>query len=48
MKKLELFLILFPVKYLKAIIIPKTNRLLKHPMVLGQFIQWMGCWFYMG
>ena len=35
MTKLELFLVLFPVDYLKEILVPKTNKLLKHPMDLG-------------
>ena len=48
MKELKLFLILLPVDYLKEIIIPETNKILKHPMDLGEFTQWMGCWFYMG
>ena len=33
--KLELFSILFSVDYLKEILTPKTNKLLKHPMELG-------------
>ena len=32
MKKLELFLILFPVDDLKQVLIPETNKILKHPM----------------
>ena len=48
MTKLELFLILFPVDYLKEILTPKMNKILKHPMELGEFIWWMGCWLYMG
>ena len=48
MTKLELFLILFPVEYIKEILIPKTNSLMKHTMDLGEFIWWLGCWFYMG
>ena len=47
MTKLELFLILFPVDYLKEIFIPETNKLLKHPMDLGEIIWWLGCWLYM-
>ena len=48
MTKFELFLISFPVDYHKEILIPETNNLLKHPMDLGEFIRWLGCWFYMG
>ena len=45
---LELFLILFLVEYIKEILLPKTNKLLKHLMDLGEFIRWLGCSFYMG
>ena len=48
MTKLELFIILFPVEYLKEIFIPEMNNLLKHPMYPGEFIRWLGCWLYMG
>ena len=48
MTKLEIFLILFPVDYLKEVVIPETNKLFKHPMYRGEFIQWLGCWLYMG
>ena len=47
MTKLELFLILFLVEYLKEILIPKTNNILKHKMDPGKFIHCLGCWFYM-
>ena len=48
MTKLELFLFLFPVYYLKEILIPEINKLLEHPMELGEFIWCLGCWFYIG
>ena len=48
MIKLELFKILFPVDYLKDILTPKTNNILKHPMDIGAFIWWLVCWFYIG
>ena len=41
--KLELFLMLLHVDYLKDIVIPETNKLMKHPMYLGEFILWIGC-----
>ena len=47
MKKLDLFFILFPVDYLKEILVNKINKLLKHPMDLGELIRCLGCWFYM-
>ena len=48
MTKLELFLILFPFDYLKEVLVPEMNKLLKHSTDLGEFIRWIGCWFYMG
>ena len=33
--KLDIFLILFTVDYLKEVLIPETNKILKHPMELG-------------
>ena len=48
MIKLELFLILFTVDYLKEILIPETNKILKHPMDPEKFTRWLVCWFYMG
>ena len=48
MMNLELFLILFPIDYLKEILMPKTKKLLKHPMALGEFIQWLGFCLYVG
>ena len=48
MTRLEPFFILFPVDYLKEVLVPETNKLLKHPMDPGEFIWWLGCWLYMG
>jgi hypothetical protein len=47
MSKLELFLILFPLDYLLEVLIPETNKQLDAPMDCGEFIRWIGCWFYM-
>ena len=47
MTKLELFLVLSPVYYLKTVLIPETNNQLDLPMDLGEFICWLGCCFYM-
>ena len=47
MKKLELFIVLFPVEYLLTMLISETNKELDQPMDLGEFIHWLGCWFYM-
>ena len=35
--KLELFLILFPIDYLKEVLIPEMNNFLKYPMDPGEF-----------
>ena len=35
MTKLDIFLILSPVDYLKEVLIPKNNYLIKHPIDLG-------------
>ena len=35
MTKLELFLILFPVDYLKEVLISNIKKIMKHPMNLG-------------
>ena len=43
MKKLELFLILFSADYLKEILIPKMNKIIKYPMDLGEFIMRLVC-----
>ena len=48
MTKLELFLILFYVDYLKEVLIPEINNILKHPMDHGELTRWLRCCFYMG
>ena len=47
MIKLDLFLTLFPIGYLNAIIIPETNNVLKDPLKLGEFVRWVVCWLCM-
>ena len=47
MRKLELFLFFPPVGYLYTIPIPATNKFLKGPLDLGEFMRWVGCWLYM-
>ena len=42
------FLILFSIDYLKEILIPENNKLMKYPADLGEFIRCLVCWFYMG
>ena len=47
MRKLEILLVLFYVGYHETIIIPETNKFLKYPLYLCEFVRWVGCWFYM-
>jgi hypothetical protein len=47
MSKLDLFMILFPVKYLKEVLIPETNKGLDVSLDMQEFIKWVGCWLYM-
>ena len=42
MTELDIFLTIFLVDYLKDISTPEKNKLLKHTIDLGEFIQWMG------
>ena len=41
MTKLDFCLILFLVDYLKEVLVPETNKLLKHPMDPVEFIWWL-------
>ena len=47
MRKLELFLVLFPVGYLKTLLTPDKKKVLKYPLDLGEFMRWVGSWLYM-
>ena len=46
-RKLELLLVFFPVGQINTIFIPDKNTVLKDPSDLGEFMWWIGCWFYM-
>ena len=48
MMKLELILLLFPIEYLKQILIPESKKLLKYPMYPGELIWCIVCWFCIG
>ena len=48
MMKLELILLLFPIEYLKHILIPESKKLLKYPMYPGELIWCIVCWFCIG
>ena len=45
MEKLELFFVLFHVDFLKEVLTPKSNNILKYLMEPGYFIWWIVCWF---
>ena len=47
MKNIELFLIFSPVGYLDSILIIDTNKVLKDPLDICEFMTCVGCWFYM-
>ena len=47
MKNIDIFLVLFPVGYLNIILNPETNKVLKYPLDLGEFMTWVGYWLYM-
>ena len=46
MIKLDIFLVLFTVGYFNTVLIPDTKKVLKDPLYLGDFMRWVGCWFY--
>jgi len=47
MNELELFLMCFPVKYIKSVIIPETNKHLQVPVSMQEFFVFIGCLFFM-
>lgn len=47
MDELELFLMCFPVKYIKSVIIPETNKHLQVPVTMQEFFVFLGCLFFM-
>ena len=47
MGKLELFLVLLTIWYLKTILIPDTNKVFKDTLYLGELMIWVCCWLYM-
>ena len=38
---------LLPVGYLDTTLLLDTNKVLKGSLDLGEFMRWVGCWFYM-
>ena len=47
MNELELFLMCFPVKYIKSVIIPETNKHLQVPVSMQELFIFIGCLFFM-
>ena len=43
MIKIDIFLVLFPVGYLKTILVPEKNKVLKDPLDLSSWL-YMACW----
>jgi len=43
----KLFEILFPVGFIKRVMIPMMNRELSPPIDYGEFLRWLGIWFLM-
>ena len=46
MSKIDIILVFNPVEYFNTILIPYTNKVLKYPLDLCEFIRWVGCWLY--
>jgi Transposase IS4 len=43
----KLFEILFPILWLKTVLLVETNKHLEEPVSYGEFLQWIGIWFLM-
>jgi Transposase IS4 len=42
-----LFAALFAVDYLKAVVLPKTNKVINAAVLYGELLRWFGLWFLM-
>ena len=47
MSRLDMFLIMIPMKFIEDTVIKKTNKRLDVPMTTQEFIKWVGCRLYM-
>ena len=45
--RLDMFLIMMPMKFIEYSGIKKTNEILGVPMNTQEYIKWVGCWLYM-
>jgi hypothetical protein len=44
---LEVFKILFPVDYMKQVVITETSKVIDGPLSNGELLRWFGIWFLM-
>jgi len=44
---LQLFEVLFPVRFVKEVMIPEMNKKLQPELKYGEFLKWLGLWFLM-
>ena len=47
MDELELFIMSFPVTYLKEVVMVQANKHLDTPTTVSELFTWMGCLFFM-
>jgi hypothetical protein len=47
MDELELFLMCFPIKYIKNVVIPQSNKHLQVPITMQEFFVFIGCLLFM-
>ena len=47
MSRLDVFLIIIPMKFVEDTVLKKTNERLDVPMTTQEYIKYFGCWLYM-
>ena len=47
MSRLDMFLIMMPMKFIEDTVIKTTNEKLDVPITIQEYIKWIGCWLYM-
>ena len=45
--RLDMFLIMMPMKFIEDAVIKKTSEQLDVPMTTQEYIKWVGCWLCM-
>ena len=43
----QLFERLFPIQFVQDVILPSSNKTLKHQLTYGEFLRWLGLWILM-